>query len=369
MVGEASSLRGGDGSETAPTEGFMYYKDCVIKEICPLARGASIRGVHPASMTTSAALKTATSSSHDHVVRTDGLSKRYGSILAVNSVSLSVRPGEVYGFLGPNGAGKTTTLRMLLGLVRPTAGSSEVLGYPAGSPAGLARIGAMVETPALYPYLSGRDNLRVLAKQAGVPGPRVEGVLDTVGLAARGGDRFARYSLGMKQRLGVAAALLKDPDLLILDEPTNGLDPIGMADMRALIRRLGDDGKAVLLSSHQLGEVEQICERVGIIFRGRLVKEGTVRELRGATRLVIRATPIRQAESCLTELMGRSRVSIQEDELHVDADVHDAARVSRQLVSAGVDLWELRHDERSLEEVFLALSADDQQHAHEDHAG
>jgi ABC-type multidrug transport system ATPase subunit len=319
-------------------------------------------------MTTSADLNASTSGSHERVVRTDGLSKRYGSILAVSGVSLSVQRGEVYGFLGPNGAGKTTTLRMLLGLVRPTAGSAKVLGYPAGSPAGLARIGSMVETPALYPYLSGRDNLLVLAKQAGVPRPRIAAVLDTVGLAVRGGDRFASYSLGMKQRLGVAAALLKDPDLLILDEPTDGLDPLGMADMRALIRRLGDAGKAVMLSSHQLGEVEQICDRVGVIFRGRLVKEGTVRELRGATRLVIRATPLPQAEACLTELMGRSRVSVHEDELHVDAGADAAARVSMQLVNAGVDLWELRHDERSLEEAFLALSADDQQHAREDHA-
>ena len=177
------------------------------------------------------------------MIETRALTKRYGdSIVAVDDLDLGVRRGEVYGFLGPNGAGKTTTLRMLLGLVRPTSGQAAVLGAPAGSPHGLARIGAMVEAPAFYPYLSGRDNLRVLAGYAGVGEDRVEAVLDEVGLLDRAADRSRTYSLGMKQRLGVAAALLKDPELLILDEPTNGLDPAGMADMRELIRSLGRGG-------------------------------------------------------------------------------------------------------------------------------
>jgi ABC-type multidrug transport system ATPase subunit len=187
-------------------------------------------------------------------IETRGLTKRYGDdIVAVDGLALRVRRGEVYGFLGPNGAGKTTTLRMLLGLVRPTAGGATVLGAPPGAPEGLARIGAMVEAPALYPYLSGRDNLRVLAGHAGVAEPRVDAVLEEVGLSARAGDRSRTYSLGMKQRLGVAAALLKDPELLILDEPTNGLDPAGMRDMRRLLRALGEGGRTVLLSSHLLG--------------------------------------------------------------------------------------------------------------------
>ena len=169
-----------------------------------------------------------------------GLTKRYRSgVLAVDSVNLQVNRGEVYGFLGPNGAGKTTTMRMLLGLIRPTAGSVRVLGHAPGTPAGLAKVGALVESPGFYPYLSGRDNLRVLARYAGVRDTRVTEVLEIAGLSDRAGDGFGQYSLGMKQRLGVASTLLNDPDLLVLDEPTNGLDPAGMADMRRLIARLG----------------------------------------------------------------------------------------------------------------------------------
>jgi ABC-2 type transport system ATP-binding protein len=311
-----------------------------------------------------ATAETAATTRSPVVVRTRDLTKRYGAIAAVDGVNLSVRRGEVYGFLGPNGAGKTTTLRMLVGLVRPTAGSAEVLGRPAGSPASLTRIGAMVETPAFYPYLSGWDNLSVLARHARVPWARVETALETVGLATRGHDQFAHYSLGMKQRLGVAAVLLKDPELLILDEPTIGLDPIGVAEMTVLIRRLGDQGKAILLSSHQLGEVQQICDRVGVIFRGRLVTESTVDELRGATALVIIATPLRQAEACLVELLGRAKVSVHLEEIRLDVGPDQAAWVNRQLMTAGIDVHELRHDERSLEEVFLAMSA-----AYEDRKG
>ncbi|HEX2771815.1 MAG TPA: ATP-binding cassette domain-containing protein, partial [Micromonosporaceae bacterium] len=172
----------------------------------------------------------------DFPVHTEGLTKRYGNLTAVDALDLDVRAGEIYGFLGPNGAGKTTTLRMLLGLVRPTSGSIRVLGEPPGRRAG---VGALIEGPTFYPYLSGRDNLRVLARYSGTDPGRIDVVLDLVDLAGRAGDRYATYSLGMKQRLGMAAALLKDPRLLILDEPTNGLDPAGMADMRAIIRRLG----------------------------------------------------------------------------------------------------------------------------------
>jgi ABC-type multidrug transport system ATPase subunit len=298
------------------------------------------------------------------VLQTRDLTKRYGSTVAVDRVNLSVRPGEVYGFLGQNGAGKTTTMRMLLGLIRPTAGSAEVLGRPPGDPAGLARIGAMVETPAFYPYLSGRDNLEVVARHARVRRGRIGEVLETVGLAGRARDRFAGYSLGMKQRLGVAAALLKDPDLLILDEPTNGLDPVGMAETRELIRGLGREGKAVLLSSHLLGEVQQICDRVGVVFKGRLVTESTVEELRGATGLALLATPLSRAEACLVELLGRERVSAQGEELRLDAGPDNAAWLNRELMKAGVDVHELRRDERSLEDVFLAMSA-----AYEDGGG
>ena len=194
---------------------------------------------------------------HPPLVETSGLGKRYGSITAVQDLNISVRRGEVYGFLGPNGAGKTTTLRMLLGLIKPSSGTAKVLGAEPGSPHGLPGVGALVESPAFYPYLSGRDNLRVMARYCGSPPQRVAEVLDQVELAGRAKDKFKKYSLGMKQRLGVAAALLKDPELLILDEPTNGLDPKGMADMRALIRRVGHGERTVLLSSHLLGEASR----------------------------------------------------------------------------------------------------------------
>src|SRR5437868_13183774 len=216
-----------------------------------------------------------------YAVETHGLSKRYSSgVLAVNDLDLRVRTGEVYGFLGPNGAGKTTTLRMLSGLLHPTSGNAIVAGGSPGSPTSLARTGAMVETPAFYPYLSGRDNLRVVARYASVPASRIEPVLEQVDLKDRARHKFKTYSTGMKQRLGVAAALLKEPQLLILGEPTRGLDPQGTLEMRALIKDLRQGGRTVLLSSHLLNEVELTCDRVGVIAGGRLVPEGTVDELR-----------------------------------------------------------------------------------------
>ncbi len=296
----------------------------------------------------------------DALVHTRELSKQYrGGIVAVDRVNLTVRRGEVYGFLGPNGAGKTTTLRMLLGLIRPTGGTAAVFGYPPGDPRGLARIGAMVETPAFYPYLSGRDNLRVLAQYCQVPEVRVDSALDTMDLTARGRDRFGTYSLGMKQRLGVAAALLKDPELLILDEPTNGLDPAGMADMRALIRQLGSGRRSVLLSSHLLGEAQQICDRVGVIAHGRLIAESTVYELRGAASLLLVAEPLDKAAQLAAELLGPQRVERHDGRLRCDAEPADAARLNRALVLAGVRVSELRPVERSLEEVFLHMTQED----------
>jgi ABC-2 type transport system ATP-binding protein len=291
------------------------------------------------------------------VVVARGLTKRYRSgVLAVDAVDLQVNRGEVYGFLGPNGAGKTTTMRMLLGLIRPTSGSVTVLGQPPGAPAGLSRIGALVESPGFYPYLSGRDNLRVLARYAGVPDSRVEEVLGVAGLSDRAGDTFSRYSLGMKQRLGVASTLLNDPDLLVLDEPTNGLDPAGMADMRRLIARLGAEGRAVLLSSHQLGEVEQVCDRVGVISGGRVIAESTVAELRGQAELVVVATPLADAARAAAELLGESAVQRRGDALRCQIDPARVGELNRALVRAGVDVTELRRDERSLEEVFLAMT-------------
>jgi ABC-type multidrug transport system ATPase subunit len=291
------------------------------------------------------------------VIETNDLTKRYGErITAVDRLQMRVPRGQVYGFLGPNGAGKTTTLRMLLGLVRPTSGTAFVLGAQPGSPASLARLGALIETPTFYPFLSGRDNLRVLARYAGTPESRIDVVLDQVELAARAGDRFGTYSLGMKQRLGIAAALLKDPELLILDEPTNGMDPAGMAEMRSFIRSLGRGRRTVLLSSHLMAEVEQICDRVGVISRGRLVGEGTVDELRGRASLWVRAEPLDEAERVLGSIRGIEQVARSDGGLRIAADPNAAPEINRALVEAGIAVGELRPERASLEKVFLELT-------------
>jgi ABC-2 type transport system ATP-binding protein len=296
----------------------------------------------------------------EHPIETRDLTKIYGKdIRAVDRLNLTVRRGEVFGFLGPNGAGKTTTLRMLLGLVHTTSGSASVLGRAPGDPEGLVRVGAMVEEPAFYPYLSGRDNLRVVARYAGLSDDGIEPLLDVVDLLDRGGDRFKTYSQGMRQRLGVAAALLKDPELLILDEPTNGLDPAGMADMRSLIRRLGSGDRTVLLSSHMLGEVQQVCDRVGVISRGALIAEGTVEELRGRGSVLVRAEPMTLARESAERLLGTGRVVVLDGALRLDADPEDAPRINRELVLAGVAVSEFRQIERTLEDVFLEMTREE----------
>jgi ABC-type multidrug transport system ATPase subunit len=288
-------------------------------------------------------------------VRTEHLTKTYGGHVAVERVSLTVRRGEVYGFLGPNGAGKTTTLRMVLGLIRPTGGSATVLGHPAGSPAANRRVGALIEGPGFYPYLSGRDNLLVLARYRGLDDHHVERSLARVELTARAQDRFRSYSLGMKQRLGVAAALLGDPELLILDEPANGLDPGGVAGMRRLLAELSAAGQTVLLSSHQLGEVQEVCHRVGVISHGRLVTESTVGELRGGGgRLLVRADPLDTALA--VSMRFDENVSTVDGMLRLRVDPARAAEVNRALVTAGVEVHELRPGERSLEEVFFEMT-------------
>jgi ABC-type multidrug transport system ATPase subunit len=291
------------------------------------------------------------------VIETYELGKRYGEdIVAVDRLTMRVRRGEVYGFLGPNGAGKTTTLRMLLGLIRPDSGSALVLDAAPGSPAGLARLGALVETPAFYPFLSGRDNLCVLARHAGVPEARVHAALDEVKLTGRAGDPFGTYSLGMKQRLGVAAALLKNPELLILDEPTNGMDAAGMAEMRAFIRGLAREGRTVLLSSHLMSEVEQICDRVGVIRSGKLVGEGTLDELRGRTRLRVRAEPLEVAARLVAALRPVEEVAVEDGSLLVSVDPAAAAAINRELVEGGIAVSELRRERASLETIFLELT-------------
>lgn len=216
------------------------------------------------------------------VLRTNNLSKQYGKRLAVDSLNLAVYRGDIFGFLGPNGAGKTTTIRMILGLIAPTTGTVEVLGQDIATHRNrvLPRVGALIETPALYLYMSGRDNLRAVGSVlGGVPEKRIDTVLEMVGLGVRQKDRVRTYSLGMKQRLGVAMALLQDPEVLILDEPANGLDPAGIVEMRDLMHRLTDEGKTVFISSHILSEVQQICTRVAIVNLGKLVRESTIEDL------------------------------------------------------------------------------------------
>ena len=292
------------------------------------------------------------------VVATDHLTKRYGERLAVDSVSLTVRRGEVYGFLGPNGAGKTTTLRMLLGLVRPSSGRATVLGAAPGSRPAVAGTGALVEGPGFYPYLTGRDNLRVMARYRRLPESAVDAVLERVDLARRRGDAFKSYSLGMKQRLGVASALLGDPELLVLDEPTNGLDPAGMADMRELLVDVAAGGQTVILSSHLLAEAQEICDRVGVIAEGRLLAESTVHELRGEAAVVLRADPLDRALAVAMRVAGDDAVSVVDDgrAVRLQGGAAVVPALTRELVAEGIAVREIRTVERSLEEVFFEMT-------------
>ncbi|MEU4601253.1 ABC transporter ATP-binding protein [Nocardia sp. NPDC023988] len=292
---------------------------------------------------------------NESIVVTTGLTKRYGEHLAVDAVSMRVGTGEIYGFLGPNGAGKTTTLRMLAGLVRPSAGTATVHGSAPGAPEALRRVGVLIEGPGFYPYLSGRDNLRVLARYRGLGDREVTQALARVDLTTRADDRFRTYSLGMKQRLGVGAALLGDPDLLVLDEPTNGLDPAGLAEMRSLIVDLAAEGHTVLLSSHQLIEVQEICHRVGVISGGRLLAESTVAELRGTASLLVRAEPVDVAVEAV-RAVSDAPVRVSAEGIRIATTTAMAPAVARAVVQAGVDLLELRVDEKSLEEVFFELT-------------
>lgn len=293
----------------------------------------------------------------DSIVVTDGLTKRYGEHIAVDDVHMRVAAGEIYGFLGPNGAGKTTTLRMLVGLIRPSAGTATVAGHAPGAPAVVRRIGVLIEGPGFYPYLSGRDNLRVLAKYRGLGRDDLEDALDRVGLADRADDKFRTYSLGMKQRLGVGAALLGRPDLLILDEPTNGLDPQGMAEMRELITALAGDGHTVLLSSHMLSEVQEICDRVGVISHGKLLAESTVAELRGVASLLLRAEPMEVAFPAVRAVVGERAAILTASGIRIEGVDGTAPAVARAVIDAGADLLELRRDEKSLEEVFFEMTS------------
>jgi ABC-2 type transport system ATP-binding protein len=246
---------------------------------------------------------------------------------------------------------------MLLGLIHPSSGSASVMGATPGTPASLIKVGAIVETPAFYPYMSGRDNLRLLAVYCGVPMTRVDATLEQVELTPRARHKFSTYSLGMKQRLGIAAALLKEPDLLILDEPTNGLDPQGMADVRNLIIELGKGQRTVLISSHLLSEVELMCTRVGVIKKGKIVAEGTIDELRGAATLTVRGTPADLAKTVLIGEVGADNFTeLGEGAFSLRVGAQRTAEINQRLVLAGVAVTDLHMDERSLEDIFMELT-------------
>lgn len=255
--------------------------------------------------------------SDEVVIRLQNLTRQYGKRLAVNNLSLNVHRGDIFGFLGPNGAGKTTTIRMLFGLIAPTSGRIEVLGQDLAAHRAqvLPRVGALIETPALYLYMSGRDNLEAVASVlGGLPASRIDNILELVGLRGRQRDRVRTYSLGMKQRLGVAIALLQDPELLVLDEPANGLDPAGIVEMRDLMHRLAAEGKTVFISSHILSEVQQICTRVAIIHHGQLITEQTVEELtRGSGEFAVKVEQPQEALALLREQPWGQSAHLGED--------------------------------------------------------
>ena len=304
---------------------------------------------------------------------TRGLQKRYGPRTALAGLDLSVPSGVVYGFLGPNGAGKTTTMRLLTGLIHPDGGTMELLGQPFGrhDRHRLFDVGALIESPAFYPYLSGRANLQALAA-SGAPTPkrRVEEVLELVGLRERGGDKVSNYSLGMKQRLGIAGALLNDPRLLLLDEPANGLDPAGIVAMRDTLRHLASTGKTVFISSHLLSEVSQLADMIGIIAAGKLIREGRIETLlsdEGRVRVRVAAHEVSMAVAALAPLGVAARVdgsdagrpagpASEVGWLEVPIEPSRASEVNRILAAAGIYASGLESGS-DLESLFLELTS------------
>ncbi len=304
----------------------------------------------------------------EHAIRTAGLTKRFGAQVAVNGIDLAVPTGAVFGFLGPNGSGKTTTIRMLLGLITPTAGHVDLLGHrmPHGAPYALARVGSLVEGPAFHPYLSGRDNLRRLDACDATADPatrdeRIGAALDRVGLRAAERKRYRQYSLGMKQRLGIAAALLQPRELLVLDEPTNGLDPQGTREVRALVRELAAGGMTVLISSHLLAEIEQVATHVGIMSAGSLLRQGPLDEVldTGGFVVTVRTPMPGQAAAALT---GLGVVDVAHDVATGTVTGQLAAvpaeQVAPTLVAAGVPMTGLTVSRPALEDYFVGLTGE-----------
>ncbi len=301
------------------------------------------------------------------VVEVEGLRKEYRRfrhrpVVAVDGLDLSVPSGGVFGFLGPNGSGKTTTIRCLLGLARPSSGMCRVLGANSSNelPRVIGRVGSLVEMPGLFPGLSARKNLAVLGRLEGIGASAVQATLDRVGLAERADDPVRGFSLGMRQRLGIGIALLKDPELLVLDEPANGLDPAGIKEVRDLLKGLAAEGRTVFVSSHILGEVQQSCDRVAIMSRGRCVRSGPVDEVLSGGRptgLIVKLANLDRGLSALTEAGIAAHRA--DGFLRVDLPTTEAERVTRALVSKRLYLTELRPEEVSLEAVFLELTSGD----------
>ena len=288
------------------------------------------------------------------------LSKRYGDVLAVNDASFEVPLGTICGFVGPNGSGKTTTIRMLLGLIKPSSGTGSIIGNSIGHPEKyLKEVGAMIEGPAFYPALSGLENLKVLAKLGGIPLERCQQLLDLVDLGERGGDKYKTYSLGMKQRLGIAAALLPNPKLLILDEPTNGLDPAGIQEIRDLLEKLASEGVTVFVSSHLLSELEMISKHLVMLRKGEVIFSGPIQELLQRNKPTIVAKPTsRNSLPYLAEIINKTGhvAVIEDDHVRVDADEAFAVTLNKLAFESGIVLAQLTPVRASLEETFFELT-------------
>jgi ABC-2 type transport system ATP-binding protein len=300
----------------------------------------------------------------DDVLVIRGLTKRFGSTVAVDNLDLTIRRGQVLGFLGPNGSGKSTTVSMVLGLVRPTEGSIHIMGEPlVDDPSLVARhVGAIIENPAFYPFLSGRDNLRAQARLAGgIPESRIDELLKLVNMEGRADTKYKTFSLGMKQRIGIASTLLTSPDLVILDEPTNGLDPAGQHEIRAIIPRITEEGQSVLLASHLLHDVEQVSDHVIIIRHGKKVTEGSVDDLlglRGVFEVRLQPSDLQAAASIVRRITGVDGVVVQEDRLVVEAAEAMGAEINRSLAFAGLYPSHFARTRGTLEDLFLELTTD-----------
>ena len=306
---------------------------------------------------------------HRCVLETERLTKRFGQVLAVDDLSLRIEAGEVLGFLGPNGSGKSTTIGMVLGLIAPTSGAIRIAGRAlAGSPSIVCQhVGSIIETPAFYPYMSGRDNLRAHGMMVGgVPESKIDMLLVKVGLADRARHKYKSYSLGMKQRLGLAATMLTNPALIILDEPTNGLDPAGQREIREIIPHLADEGHAVLLASHMLHEVEQVSDRVLIVRQGRKITEGQVDDLLrrgGYLEVVVPGDDLDHARKLIRPLPGIEQVTLERGKLVVVAPEELGGTINRTLAASGIYASAISPRRSSLEDLFLELTMDSDQPA------